>query len=261
MVGQSVLRVVQDELEWCGAKIAVAGGTMAPLYLTGPVSHCGCGTVGSRCGEGDGWRGCSPGKAHQKWMSLVSNACGDSISTRSCAFAAATRARMAKRKNVSSTSPIRAWRHFSSLRDRKTFCGRGRTLSPAESSPRWGTRHMTRNRSVALPPADLLPAEDTGSASELAAAKYDEGSLLQRCIDDATAKHHLTPIEAAVLEGRLADGDATCACIGERLGIDANRAAVTRCRAVPKLRVFLFTHHREAIKGRCPSRCVRASPS
>jgi hypothetical protein len=48
---------------------------------------------------------------------------------------------------------------------------------------------------------------------------------------------------------RLAEPDASWQDIGDRVGITASACAVVHCRAVPKLRVFLFQHHKDALGG------------
>lgn len=161
---------------------------------------------------------------------------------------------------------IRAWRHFSSLRDRTTFLSWVLAIARREVT-RWGSQRQTlRNRMDNLPSMGCRPNVEVEPIQGVGGGE-ERSAWLPSVIDQASAEAFLTAIEGAVLKARLAASDDNWASLGEQLGIDANCAAVTHCRAIPKLRVFLFIHRRdvlggmEAIRTAYEQACREASPA
>ena len=76
--------------------------------------------------------------------------------------------------------------------------------------------------------APELPTEDEGWAAE--------------ATRNAVRTGELSETEGAIVLTRLADPDVTWEQIGEQFGMEGGACAVVHCRALPKLRVFLFTH-------------------
>lgn len=142
---------------------------------------------------------------------------------------------------------IRAWRHFSTLLDRSIFLSWVLAIARRELA-RWGNQRRTqRSRQLEYPDLHLLPATEAEQAPALTNADSKK-TWLPSCIDAASTARFLSPVEGAVLKERLAD-NADWQSIGQRLGITANAAAVTHCRAIPRLRVFLFLFRPNLLGG------------
>jgi RNA polymerase sigma factor (sigma-70 family) len=142
---------------------------------------------------------------------------------------------------------IRAWRHFRTLREKRRFLAWVLSIARREVARSARQRHSPLNQTLALPHDDILPASI--STSSIDRSPHDGHIQLSNMIDESLETGHLTALEAAVLRERLAEGGRNWAEIGERLGISDNCAAVTHCRAVPKLRMFLFLARRDALGG------------
>jgi RNA polymerase sigma factor (sigma-70 family) len=144
---------------------------------------------------------------------------------------------------------IRAWRGYPSFRGDSAFLTwvlaiarreiarvlrRRQERRKAESS----LESLEEDAPGTLPPAPAPEPVPAGSPWLLHAASA------------ASAEGALSGAEAAVLQARLAHPDATWEQIGEQLGIGGATCAVLHCRAVPKLRVYLFTQRRDLLGGR-----------
>jgi len=144
---------------------------------------------------------------------------------------------------------VRAWRGHASFRGDAQFLTWVLSIARREvarlmgrKSDRTGVESsletLTEEAPAVLPsaPGPEPPAPAKGWAAEAARAAAEFGEL--------------SPVEAAVLLARLADPDATWDDIGQQHGMQGGACAVIHCRAVPKLRVFLFTHRLDLLGGR-----------
>ncbi|GIH29427.1 hypothetical protein Aph01nite_77370 [Acrocarpospora phusangensis] len=77
----------------------------------------------------------------------------------------------------------------------------------------------------------------------------DQPGWLGEALEGAFRKGAVNRLEFDVVRQRLAQPGITWAGISELLGVRPEACAVAHCRAVPKLRVFLFTEHAEDIGG------------
>jgi hypothetical protein len=142
---------------------------------------------------------------------------------------------------------FRAWRGYPSFRGDSSFLSWVLRIVERESDRSLGQR-ARRAQQVQLVPDSKLdeagspPAEDEPGPPEHPPA-------LSAVIDQAVGAKLISPAEAAVVAARLAHPDATWAQLGPPLGLSATACAVAHCRAVPKLRVFMFRFRPELLGG------------
>ncbi len=93
--------------------------------------------------------------------------------------------------------------------------------------------------------AGLDPADDAAHALDACWA----GALLADALGQARALEAISEPEFRVLLARLRHPDDSWEQTGRRTDLSANVAAVTHCRAVPRLRVFLFQRTPDVLGG------------
>jgi DNA-directed RNA polymerase specialized sigma24 family protein len=149
---------------------------------------------------------------------------------------------------------IRAWRGHQAFRGESAYLTWAMRIAEREAIRMAARRDRIIRHEVATDPlaaGDWLTAQAAGPAEAASwVVPGAEPGWIGTAVRQAERLGVLGDAEARVLAERLADRDASWQGIGARLGLTATACAVAHCRAVPKLRVFLFTHHQEALGGR-----------
>ncbi|HEX3964658.1 MAG TPA: sigma factor [Trebonia sp.] len=158
---------------------------------------------------------------------------------------------------------IRAWRGHDGFRGDSAYLTWVRQIIIREAGRLAAAREAEVRRRVALEPAwtegpDLAADSEPRESVDGAAVPWIAGAAriagpgggLPGVIDQAARTGALSAAEHAVLTARLQYPDATWEQLAGRLGLTTTACAVTHCRAVPKLRVFLFLHRPGVLGGR-----------
>jgi RNA polymerase sigma factor (sigma-70 family) len=139
---------------------------------------------------------------------------------------------------------IRAWRGYSTFRGASAFPTWVMRIAEREAIRMQAAQARRQRSEVELDPeagAMVGASDHPHPAPEL--------EWLRSAVEHAGRAGVLTGVEAQVVWHRLADPDAPWQRIGERLSISASACAVAHCRAVPKLRAFLFLRYQHALGG------------
>jgi hypothetical protein len=84
-----------------------------------------------------------------------------------------------------------------------------------------------------------------------AASRRDRlSTILATAAQDAVTTGHINETESRVILGKLERPDASWIEIGAPLSLTANACAAAHCRAMPKLGVYLFVRHADALGGK-----------
>ena len=155
---------------------------------------------------------------------------------------------------------IRAWRGHDGFRGDSAYLTWVRQIIIREAGRLAAEREAQVRRQVALEAAAGADGEGLAMDSQNgdgATAPWIAGAVtiagpdggLPAVIDQAARTGTLSVAEHAVLTARLRHPDDTWERLADRLGLTATTCAVTHCRAVPKLRVFLFLHRPDILGG------------
>lgn len=151
---------------------------------------------------------------------------------------------------------IRAWRGHANFRGESAYLTWAMRIAEREAIRLAARRERILRHEVAVDPLgtdEWLNAESPPQAGGDTAHWVVSGvavGWIGAVVEQAERLSVLGASEARVVRERLADPDGSWQSIGARLGLTATACAVAHCRAVPKLRVFLFTHHPQALGGR-----------
>jgi len=146
-------------------------------------------------------------------------------------------------EDVTQQVALRSLRGFRTFRWDSKFLGWVLTIARNEvrrEIARYNVR-INRETPINLDLHDLIPSEPGLPVGNV----LHEVPTIEQVLNAAAAVSLLSEAEVRILRLYLLDSKLTWAEIGQQLGISANAAAVTQCRAIPKLRVFLFM--------RCPA--------
>jgi DNA-directed RNA polymerase specialized sigma24 family protein len=158
---------------------------------------------------------------------------------------------------------IRAWRGHGGFRGNSAYLTWVRQIIVREAARMAAVREAELRRRVAVDPARAVEITAVADAGRVAGGRPDDtaapwiagpGSAagpgdLAGVLDQAIRVSAVSPGEHAVLTARLRHPDHTWEQLGAMLGVTATACAVTHCRAVPKLRVFLFLHRPDVLGG------------
>ena len=145
---------------------------------------------------------------------------------------------------------LRAWRGFATFRGECAFLSWAIAIARRETA-RIMSRKLERTRqesSLELFTEDsaaLLP-----SAPGPSLPAVSEKQALCSAARAAVAQEVLTESEADVVIARLSLAECSWEQIGAMLSLEGGTCAVIYCRAIPKLRVFLFLHQPDLLGGR-----------
>ena len=143
---------------------------------------------------------------------------------------------------------VRAWRGYSSFRGDCAFVSLAIAIARRETARVMGRRSERARTETSL---DLVAEEAPGLLPSVSppSAPSDE-HWLTRAAADAVAAGELTETEASVLSARVALPDCSWEQIGSLLCMEGGSCAVAHCRAIPKLRVFLFLRRMDLFGGK-----------
>ena len=154
---------------------------------------------------------------------------------------------------------IRAWRGHDGFRGDSAYLTWVRQIIIREAGRLAAAREAEVRRRVALEAAWTDGADQAAGSQDGdgAAVPWIAGAAtiggpdggLPGVIDQAARTGAVSAAEHAVLTARLRHPDDTWEQLAGRLGLTATACAVTHCRAVPKLRVFLFLHRPDVLGG------------
>jgi len=140
---------------------------------------------------------------------------------------------------------IRAWRGRASFRGNSSYLTWVMRILDREAARLGAQRDLLARREIMLGPRH---ADAPSTAQSPAAGERPEAGWLSAALTDALACGAISAAEHRVMAERLANQDASWPDIATRLGMTPTACAVAHSRAVPKLRVFLFTS-RPALLG------------
>lgn len=144
---------------------------------------------------------------------------------------------------------VRAWRGYASFRGDCAFLSWAIAIARRETARVMGRKaERTRNESSLEHISEEAPAMLPSVPMPSVPAAGD--NWLARAAREAVADNSLTECEANILIARIALPDSSWDQIGDLLSIDGGTCAVTHCRAIPKLRVFLFLRRADLLGGK-----------
>lgn len=138
---------------------------------------------------------------------------------------------------------LRAWRGFPTFRGDSAFLTWVMRIAEREAA-RVGARETARM----LRETSLDGVEESIGRQPPPSAAADRRWLVEAIVE-ARDRGALTVIEHEVLRRRLKEPDATWESIAGTLSMTAPACAAVHCRAVPRLRVFLFVHRIDLLGG------------
>jgi len=147
---------------------------------------------------------------------------------------------------------IRAWRGHGTFRGESSYLAWVRAIVVREAGRLAAQRELRARHEVPLPEVDAAGRADPAPGPDEHADWIAHGAAvhgLRTAFAEAAADGSLSEAELRVVEARLSHPEETWEQLAVRLGTSANVCAVTHCRAVPKLRVFLFLHRPDLLGG------------
>ena len=148
---------------------------------------------------------------------------------------------------------IRAWRGHDGFRGESSYLTWVRQIIIREASRMAAARESEVRRLVALDQAGVGGVDGADGVNGAPGGQPADGAApgagLIDVIDQAARIGAITSAEHAVLGARLRHPDDTWERLAARLGLTATGCAVAHCRAVPKLRVYLFLHRPDVLGG------------
>jgi DNA-directed RNA polymerase specialized sigma24 family protein len=150
---------------------------------------------------------------------------------------------------------IRAWRGHANFRGESAYLTWAMRIAEREAIRMAARRERILRHEVAVDPlcaGEWLGAGSPQQATADTAPWVVSGAnagWIGAVVEQAERLGVLGRSEARVVRERLADQETAWPGIAARLGLTPTACAVAHCRAVPKLRVFLFTHHPQALGG------------
>ncbi|MCX4092340.1 sigma-70 family RNA polymerase sigma factor [Nocardia sp. alder85J] len=137
---------------------------------------------------------------------------------------------------------IAAWRGYAGFRGESAFATWVVRIGEREALRMQAEFERRRRHEVPMQPEWDVPGAPREPPPE-------SGQWLPAAVGRAAGLGVLTAIEHRIILARLADGDSSWKDLAPRFGLSPAACAVVHCRAIPKLRVFLFQHCRSALGG------------
>jgi DNA-directed RNA polymerase specialized sigma24 family protein len=150
-------------------------------------------------------------------------------------------------KDIFQHVAIRAWRSYATFRSEASFLAWVMAIARNEVARETARRFRRQAREIALDESveNMLAAEGERPGSALASPP----AIFQPVVDDARDFGALSPVEGQLLKLRLDRPEANWAELGAQAGVKESTAAALYCRAIPKLRVFLFLSRPDLLGG------------
>jgi RNA polymerase sigma factor (sigma-70 family) len=146
-------------------------------------------------------------------------------------------------EDVTQRVAIRAWRGYPAFRRDASFLTWVLTIARREI-----VRGQGRMPDVSLDQVIESNPEHSPAVQPLENRETNYNWLAESA-RGALAARALTETETQVVLERLSSPDVTWDQVGEKVGMDGATCAVIHCRAIPKLRVFLFLQHTAVLGG------------
>jgi RNA polymerase sigma factor (sigma-70 family) len=140
---------------------------------------------------------------------------------------------------------IRAWRGSATFRGDCPFALWVQRIAKNEIAR--AIQRLARERRRDAPLEDLDESKPEAVAKPKPPETVVADHLLRESVEQAAAAGELTAQECQCVRERLNRPEDSWDSIGAVLGINGAHAAVVHCRAIPKLRAWLFVHHRDEI--------------
>lgn len=140
---------------------------------------------------------------------------------------------------------LRAARSFAAFRGDSSFSTWVIAIARREIARVYARENTRQSRELSLEvvaetaPERLPSHSDTPTSSNAPTRQQALKALIKR----AVLAQELSQPEADVVLARMAQPKLSWSELGEKLGMDGTACAVAHCRAVPKLRVFLFLRY------------------
>jgi RNA polymerase sigma factor (sigma-70 family) len=140
---------------------------------------------------------------------------------------------------------VRAWRGSATFRGDCPFALWVQKIARNEINR--AIHRLVRQRARDTPIEAVAEGNPGLIAAPAAAEPVLSSSFLRSMLSRAAAEGELTDQEAKCVLERLNHPEDSWDRIGESLGITGSHCAVVHCRAIPKLRTYLFVNHRDQI--------------
>ncbi len=151
-------------------------------------------------------------------------------------------------EDIFQQAAVRAWRGYSSFRGDCAFVSWAIAIARRETARVMGRKSERARAETSL---DVVAEETPGMLPSVSPpAPPADDHWLTRAASAAVAAGELSEAEASVLAARISLPDCSWEQIGSLLCLDGGACAVTHCRAIPKLRVFLFLHRADLLGGK-----------
>ncbi len=164
-------------------------------------------------------------------------------------------------EEVAQRVAIRAWRGLKSFRGDSLFLTWVIRITRNEVNRFLQSRQRQRERAVQLVDDGLAVEHRSIDDTANAESGHDTPSATNASVDStgpnreavviqsAVAQQALTEREALVIQARLVRHNATWNDVGASLSLSASNAAAIHCRAIPKLRVYIFCFQKDLCGG------------
>jgi DNA-directed RNA polymerase specialized sigma24 family protein len=136
---------------------------------------------------------------------------------------------------------IRVWRALPSFRGDCPVIAWIMTIVRGEIARVISRLSVERSRNQPIEAAGPIPAPPPAGSERVPA---------RALVQDAAAGGVISSNEAAALLARMDMPEASWEQIGEMLGVEASTCASNHCRAIPRLRVYIFVCRQEHLGGR-----------
>jgi RNA polymerase sigma factor (sigma-70 family) len=151
-------------------------------------------------------------------------------------------------EDIFQQAAVRAWRGYASFRGDCAFVSWALAIARRETARVMGRKSERNRAELSL---DVVVEEAPGLLpSPAPLAVPADQHWLTHAAAAAVAAGELTEAEASVLSARVSLPECSWEQIGSLLCMEGGACAVTHCRAIPKLRVFLFLHRADLLGGK-----------
>jgi DNA-directed RNA polymerase specialized sigma24 family protein len=140
---------------------------------------------------------------------------------------------------------IRAWRGSASFRGDCPFTAWVQQIARNEINR--AIHRLMRQRARDTPLEEVAEGNPGLIAAPAASEPVLSSNFLRSMLSHAAADGALTGQEAKCVLERLNRPEASWEQIGALLGITGSHSAVVHCRAIPKLRAYMFVNHRDQV--------------
>ncbi len=141
---------------------------------------------------------------------------------------------------------VRAWRGHASFRGTSSYLTWVMRIADREAARLGGQRGLLARREIRFDPRY---ADEQLTVESQTDGEHTETDWLRTALADAFAHDAISATEQQVMAERLAHPDESWPDIAARLAMTPTACAVAHSRAVPKLRVFLFTSRPALVGG------------